>query len=821
MKRILYFLAAALLTLPTSVAQTAFAGKVRGKVQDASAKPLEFVTLMLLKAQDSTLAKGAVSDAAGAYVFEGIGEGRYLVMASQMGYAKSYSEPFALDAAHPSVTLPGLTMREETQLLKEVTVVTKKPFIEQQVDRTVINVENSIVASGNTALEVLEKAPGVTIDRQNDQIILQGKQGVIVMIDGKQTYLSAQEVSNLLKNTPSDNIEKIEIITNPSSKYDAAGNSGIINIRMKKNLNFGTNGTVIAGAGYGRYEKANGSLRLNHRTAKLNAFGNYSFNHRKSFQENEINRVMPETDTTFLYFDQASRRPNWFDGHNYRAGLDYFASKKSTFGVLVTGFSNVFNQDNALNKTIISNQAGQVTDKANTWVTVRNGWRNVTGNLNYKYDLDGKGREFTTDLDYSRFDGKSYNYLLTRYFDANDQENRLPNEIRNNMPSAIDIWAFKADYVHPTKKGKFEAGVKSSYVQSDNNLMYDNREDSEWVRVDSSSNHFNYHENINAAYGNYSVKLNKKTSLQAGLRVEHTRAEGVSETVGAANKRVFREYVNLFPTLFLSRQLDTNHVLNFSYSRRIDRPNYQDLNPFRFYLDRFTYQEGNPYLQPQYTNSFQVTHVFKGAFSTSLGYSRIQDVIVREVPGQVKERNETFVMANNLDKQDNLNLTLSFPVPIRKWWTIQNNVTVLYNQYNTVYLDQVYNVDVVSWNAYMANNFVLGKGLTGELAGWYNSAGLYGFFRSQPMGGFSLGVQKQLFNNKGNVKVNVNDPLWLNRFRGSTEFEQINFRIHSRWESRVARVTFTYNFGNQQVKAARQRTTGTEAERNRAGSGNN
>jgi hypothetical protein len=389
------------------------------------------------------------------------------------------------------------------------------------------------------------------------------------------------------------------------------------------------------------------------------------------------------------------------------------------------------------------------------------------------------------------------------------------------MPSAIDIWAFKADYVHPTKKGKLEAGVKSSYVQSDNNLMYDNRQDAEWVRVDSSSNHFNYHENINAAYGNYSTALDKKTKLQVGLRVEHTRSEGVSETVGTADKGVFREYVNLFPTVFLSRQLDTNHVLNFSYSRRIDRPNYQDLNPFVFYLDRYTYQQGNPYLRPQYTNAFQLTHVYKGAFSTSLGYSRTTDVIVREVPGQVEERNETFVMANNLNNQDNVNLTLSFPVPIRKWWTVQNNVTVLYNQYNTVYLDEVYKVDVVSWNAYMANNFVLGKGFTGELAGWYNSAGLYGFFRSHPMGGFSLGVQKQLFNQKGNVKLNVNDPLWLNRFRGRTEFEQINFRIHSRWESRVARVTFTYNFGNQQVKAARQRTTGTEAERNRAGGGNN
>jgi hypothetical protein len=285
--------------------------------------------------------------------------------------------------------------------------------------------------------------------------------------------------------------------------------------------------------------------------------------------------------------------------------------------VLVTGFYNDFNQDNALNRTVISDAAGDVTQKANTWVTVNNGWRNVTGNLNYKYDLDGKGREFTADLDYSRFDGTSYNHLLTRYFDINDVEFRPADETQNRMPSAIDIWAFKADYTHPTKKGKLEAGMKSSYVQSDNNLMYDNRQDAEWVRVDSSSNHFNYDENINAAYGNYSTALDKKTKLQVGLRVEHTKSEGVSETVGKADRGVFREYVNLFPTVFLSRQLDTNHVLNFSYSRRIDRPNYQDLNPFRFYLDRFTYQQGNPYLQPQYTNSFQLTHVYKAPFSTS------------------------------------------------------------------------------------------------------------------------------------------------------------------------------------------------------------
>jgi len=283
---------------------------------------------------------------------------------------------------------------------------------------------------------------------------------------------------------------------------------------------------------------------------------------------------------------------------------------------------------------------------------------------------------------------------------------------------------------------------------------------------------------------------------------------------------VKRNYTNLFPTVFLSRQLDTNHVLNLSYSRRIDRPNYQDLNPFRFYLDQFTYQEGNPFLRPQMTHSVQLTHVFKNAFSTSLGYSRTTDLIVREVPGQNAERNETFVMTQNLGKQSNLNLTLSVPLPVTKWWNVQSNATVLYNRIKTDYLDARYDVEFVSYNAFVANNFTLGKGLTGELSGWYNSAGIYGFFRNQPMGGFSLGVQKQMLNKKGSLRLNVNDPLWLNMFRGSTNFQDINFRIRSRWESRQVRATFTYRFGNQNVRGARQRQSATSAEQSRVQSAN-
>ncbi len=790
---------------------------ISGQVKTTAGQPLEFATVLLVKATDSTaLVKGAISNETGAYAFENIAPGQYRVGAQQVGYAKTYSPPFAVEAGQLGVTAPALALSEESKNLSEVKVVAKKPFIEQQVDRTVINVENSIVASGNTALEVLEKAPGITIDRQNDQIQLKGKSGVIVMIDGKQTYLSVQEVSNLLKNTPSDNIEKIEIITNPGSKYDASGNSGIINIKMKRNKNFGTNGTAIIGAGVGRFEKTNASLNLNHREGKISAFGSVNGFYGRRFQMNDLNRVVQLAGQT-SYIDQSSYRVNQSQNLNVRAGIDYTLTKKSTLGMVVTGFTNTWEQPNGVNTSYIQNAKREITLVPTTVNRVINKWQNLTGNVNYKYDFDGKGREFTADADYSRFNADNLNDMTTSFFNAAGQEVQPSQRFRNPMISTIDIQAAKVDYVHPTKKGKFETGAKSSLVSTDNDMTFFDVVDGRDVLNAGKTNLFRYSENINAAYTNYATQLNKKTSIQAGLRLEHTNSEGNSVTL---NRVVSRNYVNLFPTLHVSRQLDTNNVLNVSYSRRIDRPSYQDLNPFRFYLDKYTYQEGNPYLRPQMTHSVEVTHVFKGAYSTSLGYSRITDIIIREVPGQNPADSTTFVMTQNLKLQQNVNLTVSFPVTVTKWWKMQNNITAVYNKLNTDYLGGQLNVNVLTYNAYTSSTFTLSKTLSGELAGWYNSAGIYGFFTSQPQGAFSLGLQKKVLDGKGSIKLNVNDPFWMNQFRGSTKYQDIDFKIRARWESRVVRATFTYRFGNQNVKAARQRQSATSAEQNRAG-GNN
>lgn len=812
MKTFVSFAAAILLLCSSAFAQSSIKGKISGDVQEVSAKPLPFATILLLHAKDSTLTKGAIASESGNYEFENIAAGRYLVSATMMGYQKVFSTPFEINENQTIIKIPTLRVAELAQTLQEVKIVTKKPFIEQQIDRMVVNVENNIGSAGGTALEVLEKAPGVTIDRQNDRLQFKGRQGVMVMIDGKLQQISMQDLMNMLQSMPSDNVEKIELISNPPAKYDAAGNTGLINIVLKKNKNFGTNGNYTLSAGYGFYEKLNGSLGLNHRNAKVNAFGNVSLFHARFRNTQDIDRTIAYQDQV-TYIDQNSPRVGNPQNISLRGGMDFFMSKKTTIGVLATGMLNQFKM-NGISSTDFRDKTQTLTSRFDTDAYNHNRLANFTGNLNVKHDY-GKGRELTADADYSFFDGNSGNDLNTTYYTPDEVV--LRKEIfRNIMPSRINIAAAKIDYIHPLKKGKVEFGAKSSLVSTDNDMRFENQIDKQWVLDPSKSNRFKYTENINATYANYSTKLNKKTQLQLGIRAEHTHSEGNSITL---NSVVTRDYVNLFPSVFVSRTLDTNNVLNVSFSRRIDRPNYANLNPFQFFLDPFTFQQGNPNLKPQFTNSFQVTHVYKGAFSTTLGYSRINDVIANQIPKQIPAENKTYVTTENLDHQDNYNLTLSIPIPVNKWWTMQNNISAFYNRYRSFYYGADLDLGQFGATVFMTNNFTLPKGYTAELSGFWNSPTQYNLLKAQAQGQISAGVAKSLWNRKGSLRLNMNDIFFLNRFAGTVKYQDLNFRVMSRFESRQVRLSFTYRFGNQNVKAARQRGTSADDLKSRANSG--
>nr|WP_295934518.1 outer membrane beta-barrel family protein [uncultured Dyadobacter sp.] len=784
-------------------------GKITGQILDEKSQPFPFVNVLLLHAKDSVLVKGLAADESGKFAFDQIAAGKYLTLVSMVGYQKSYSQSF--DVKDNAVNLPTITLQTDTKSLNEVTVVAKKPFIEQEIDRTVINVENSIVSAGATALEVLERAPGVTVDQQNEQLKLRGKEGVIVQIDGKQTFLSQQELITLLRNTPSDNIEKIELITNPSAKYDAAGNSGIINIKMKRNKNYGTNGNINLGGAWAKYGRASATGTLNHRAGKISTFISGGAFYNKGFNNNDIYRRIPYEDKVTI-FDQHTERINESEYYNVRAGMDYFATDKTTVGVLVSGFyndwSNPFGQTNT--RILDGDLNLQRTFRTNVF----NGGKmnNISSNVNFKHQFTDK-KELTFDVDYVHYGGKKNSNLDTRYAKPDGAPDGNPEIVRNDMPSDISIGVAKLDYTQPLWKGKLETGLKTSYVTSDNDMVFETKTD-EWQLDPTRSNRFKYTENVNAAYLNYSGSISKKIKYQVGFRGEHTHSIGNSVTL---NQKRDRNYINLFPSIFLSNQLDTNNVLNISYSRRIDRPNYQSLNPFEFYLDPYTFQRGNPNLKPQYTNSFQLVHVYKNTINTTLAYSRIKDMIADELPQQIASENKTFVTSDNLDNQDNISLTVSFPIPVTKWWQVQANFTGVYNHYKSYYLEQQLEIKQATWNMYASNQFTIGKGWSAELSGWYNSRAFYGLYAAKPMGMINAGLQKSILNKKGTIRLNVNDIFWTNRFNGTAIYKDIDFRVRSEWPSRQFRLTFTYNFGNQNVKGARQRNTGSDDLQKRAG----
>lgn len=801
-----------LLTTAFSLAQTSEKATVRGTVADATRKPVEFASVLLLKSTDSSLVKGSVADAEGRFVLENLKAGRYLVSATQVGFQKVISAPFDL-AAGQTVALPELKLTEASQQLAGVRVTAQKPFIEQQIDKTVVNVENSPVAEGNSALEVLERAPGVTVDRDGN-ISLKGKADVRVLIDGRPTYLSSQDLANLLRNMQANQLGTIEVMTNPPARYDAAGNAGIINIRLKKAQNVGLNGSATLGYGYGMYGKQNGSLNLNYRQNKWNLFGNYSVNRRRGWREQEITRVFREGNTVASYFDQRAENFQRSHSHNFKGGADYFLNKTTTIGVLVTGSAGRWGQ-NADNVTDIYKGMTLLEKKTITTSVTSQPWSNVASNFNFKKTLDTAGRELTADLDYAFYNNRNDQNFDIRNLNATGAPLGPLRTDLGLQIGKVDIYSAKIDYVHPfSKTSKLEAGLKTSFVTTDNDMKFYIRLQREVPGADSldrgRTNQFVYRENINAAYLNYNQQFGK-TGLQLGLRLEHTAARGHQVTTDS----VFtRNYLNLFPSVFVRHELNKKNSLGLSYSYRIDRPDYGSLNPFVYFLDPYTYGQGNPYLKPQFTHAFEATHTFGGFLTTTLNFSHTDDVMT-DVLKQNDSQRVTFQTKENIGFRENMGVAVSASFPITKWWNSTSYLNVFRNRYKGQLLGGDLDLAFSSFQFNVQNQFTLSKTWSAELSGFYSRGFLEGILVGQPMGQVSVGLQKQLWNKKASLRLNVRDIFWTQYFRATVQYQNLDVYVKSRWENRVANLTFSYRFGNSKVQGARQRKTGLESEAGR------
>ncbi len=783
-------------------------GKISGKVTDETGQAVEFANTLLLSPEDSSLVKGALTDSSGAFVFERIPYGTYLISVSFVGYSTFFSPQVSLSQQQPQVEIAPLQLGQSSVQLSEVVVKAERPFIELQADKMVINVENSPVSAGSTALEILARSPGIIAD-QNQNLSLKGRQGVLILINGKNTHLSVQDVVKMLETMPADQIRKIEIVHSPSAKYEASGNAGVINIQLKKDSKLGLNASLMTQAGMGRYPKVGAGGRFNYRQEKFNVFGDYNYWDNQRFQEINLFRTLT-TENGLASFDQFNREVNTEGSHWAKGGIDWFAGKNTTLGLFVRSQIGSRDQE-AFNRTLLGGANQQPFQLVDAGRTGDDNWNNHAFNFNLEHRFGKEGQSLSFDADYSTYDNTDIQDYDNRFLDAEGNEAAAPNILHSDNISKVDIKAVKLDFTRPLgEKGRLEAGSKLSSVSTDNSILFLQQQDGSWLTDSSRTNQFLYEEHIMAGYLNASRQLGG-FHLQLGLRAEYTQSDGLSVTL---NERTKRDYLDFFPSASLSHQLGDHHSLSYSYSRRIDRPNYQDLNPFIYFLDQYTFLKGNPLLRPQYSNSYNLNYGFKQRYFLTLSYTRTNQVMAQVLEQDAAEL-ATFQVTRNLDRFDNYSLNFSAPVVLAEWWTARFNLSAFYNQFESVLTDEVIDNEQFTYSFYTSQNFTLPEGFKAELSGHYQSRMAYSFFDIKPQYAVDFGLSKSFLDGRADVNLSVNDIFNIRENNVDIVQGDINVQVKNKWESQRVMLKFNYRFGNAEVKPARRRSTATEEEQNR------
>ena len=797
-----------LLTLLIATAVASQAQQISGQAKDESGTALNGATVSLIKTADSSTVKLAVTNAKGNYTFSGIKEGNYKVMVTNVGYKATWSPNFSFGST--DVIVPEIKMMKATGNLSNVTVTARKSMVEVKADKTILNVEGTINATGSNALELLRKSPGVLLDR-DDNISLSGKNGVQVYIDGRSTPLSGQDLAGYLKSLQSSQIEAIELITNPSAKYDAAGNAGIINIRLVKNKSLGTNGSVNAGWNIGITPKYNAGVSLNHRNNNVNIFSTYNFSYGPNEQRLKVERTVLDS-----LFDQAGTIRDVRKAHNFKVGADYFLNKKNTIGIMVNGLVSD-PVSNSFSKSYISNTA---TGKVDRILVADNSndlkRHNANINLNYNY-TGAKGTSLVVNTDRGSYDFNSNQYQRNYYYDPSGLVKQSSLIYHMISPARINITSVKADYEQNFMKGKLAAGGKSARVKTDNDFQRYDVIGSVEELDKNRSNHFVYTENINAGYVNYNRQY-KKFMIQTGVRIENTISEGVTDGLkfsgpgySPTTSSFKRSYTDLFPSAAITFNKNPMKQWSLTYSRRIDRPAYQDLNPFEFKLDEYTFMKGNINLQPQYTNSFGIIHTYKYKLNIALNYSYVKDMFTQII--DTVERSKAFFSKRNLATQDIINLNVSYPFQYKNY-SLFTSLTTNYSKYQADFgTGRKVDLDALGFNLFVQNSLKFAKTWTAELSGFYNAPTIYmGSFKGRSMYNVDAGISKQLMQGRATVKASVSDVFHSMGFRAVSDFAGQVMKINFRGESTQLKLNFNYRFGNTAVKAARQRATGAEEE---------
>jgi len=794
MKNILYIL---LMFLPF---QLSAQQKLSGMVNDEQGKPLDAATITI--SQNGQVISSQLADL-GKFILTGLNQSPYQLSVSLLGY-KPALRTFNL----PKDSL-NIMLLSDSKQLKEVAITYTKPTVERKIDRVVFNVENSIIASGGTAWDALNKAPGVKTT--NDGGVTANNKGVTVYLDGKPVRLSGDDLAAYLQSIPSDNISKIEVMPNPSSKYEAQGGA-VIDIISKKIKSDGFNAGLNTGYTRGQLNRYTGSGIFNYRKNKLNIFGTYSYSDR-DIKRDLSQYTIFQTPSSYAYWDMNKISISGSKVNNYTAGADYNLTDNQVVGVLVTGNNSVNTGSSTALTNIYNNYHNSPDSVLHTNSTNGGNANQYSFNLNYKAKLDSSGKSLNVDMDYSPYTRNNTQLLNNLTYLPDGSLGSAPYHTSFPATQKINIWSGKIDYEYkPGKIWSMESGLKYTSTVSENQFDFYNNAGAVPVLDPSKSDQFKYTENTAAGYTSITGAFGK-WNFKGGLRAEYTTTKGLSLSLDSIN---VNKYLRIFPTAFVTYKASENSEFGFNYSKRIFRPDYRQLNPAKSYSSPYNYWSGNPFLRPAIINSFQLSYTLHQNYTFSGVYTQIND-LASNVTVQDNVNKTFYDTQQNIGSIKDLGTELSSIHHPASWWEINNTAQGYLRTQNSDQPGNTYNNRQFYFYLRTDHAFTIDKnsGLKAELSAWYNSAVEQGTLRIAKTYDLSTGISKQVFNKQGTIKFSAADLLYSNPYRISIHNEGQNNGIYQKNDTRTFTVSFSYKLGKN-VTAARQRTTASEEERKRA-----
>ena len=780
---------------------------ISGMVVDGSNKPIANANVLLLSSKDSSLVKGIISGEDGSFIFENIPAGMYLVTSTFTGLKQIYSPSFSI-GDKIGINLGKLALTESAAELNAVTIISKKPMYEKKPDRLVINVQNSITSAGSTALDVLEHSPGVIVDRQNSSISIKGKDGVAIMINGKINYMPIAAAIELLQGMSSGNIDKIELITVPPANLDAEGNAGYINIVLKSNDHFGTNGSYSATAGYGNGLVSNANINFNHRKGKINIYGNLSYA--------RVAKPLPIYLYTRVSNNGNIQESNFIGGRvdttrniNSRIGLDYQVSKKTVLGILVSGYDNKYTQAENNDVLISKNNLPDTIVKQSNYEL--NHWKSISANLNMQHDFR-EGNKLAVNFDYIYYNNNQPFHYHTSYYN-NSKDFIYDDRKISTKSTPIGFWIGALDYSQKLgKKLVMETGVKGTVANFYNDLGVERLNQGILIIDSSLSAKYKLNENYTAAYASFDLAIDKNNKAKMGLRYEYTNS---NLRDGNNNNIVDRHYGNLFPVVILSHIFNENNSINLSYNMRIARPTFNNLAPYVYYINDNTLMTGNPALQPSISNTVAVDYTFK-KYIFSLSLSNQDNSIAIFQPTADSVANKIIMRPENLDNQKLVSAMITVPVDINNWWNMQYSLLGVWQQVTAFGINPL-KAAYAHFNINATETFRLPKNISVELSGFYQSSSLEGVYIQKSYGAFNIGIKKKLTGTKGAFIFSVSNILNSEDKILTVDHPERNLvtNLHIAFTQRTFKLTYSRSFGNNKLKEKRERDTGAEDEKGR------